>query len=102
MNAPVPLLLNHDYTRAIGKIEYDPAGRLQLTFTRDHALTRSQFFEVFGNCGVRIDAWEYFPGETEPRVARATILEWSVSPQPAMPDSAELIKTTGETRKPPE
>lgn len=82
---PIPLLLNHDHSRVIGRFEYDRGGCLVATFDREQALTCSQLFDALGHCGMRIDELEQRDGESEPRIIKATILEWSFCPAPAKP-----------------
>lgn len=80
---PIPLLLNHDHTKAIGKLEYDRTGELELSFTAGQELTRQQLFGVFGDCGIVVLEEVARGGVIV--VTRARILEWSFSPAPARP-----------------
>ena len=69
----IPILLNHDHSKApIGKVQ-PKEGRLLVTF-EDPGISRESFFSTFGNCGMRVIGWR------NELITIAEILEFSVSP----------------------
>lgn len=73
----LPILVAHDTSRPIGKVAVEEDGSLIVQLLPEHALTEEQFFETFGNCGVRILNFEYRGGVRH--ILTARLLEFSRS-----------------------
>ena len=83
-----PILLNHDHTRApIGHTEVESDGSLLVRFEGD-GVTRAQFFDIFGDCGVKVLEFAVngiATRDERERLIVVQILEWSRSNPRAEP-----------------
>lgn len=73
----IPILKNHDPAKVIGYLENDGAFR----FSPDCPdITRETLFDIFGNCGVRIEE-AHEDAEGELIIEHGRILAFSLSPK---------------------
>lgn len=82
MIVSAPILMNHDHqSMPIGMVEFVD-GRVQFRFASDARITREMAFNIFGNAGLVLEAFE--EGGVQ-YIRRGRILEWSlVAAQPAI------------------
>jgi hypothetical protein len=78
----IPILLGHDWTKPIGYIECVDGVDLSVVLSEDMRITQEMFFDIFGNCGVRIDEYE-IDGDVM-IIKRGTIMEFSLNGQRAL------------------
>lgn len=79
----IPILMNHDQTKPIGFVEVID-GALHVRFAEDVRITRDMAFQIFGDAGLQVLEATDEAGVMLIRHGR--ILEWSLCPQPAMPN----------------
>jgi hypothetical protein len=76
-----PILMNHDFTKAIGSVDVIN-GELHFRFATDVRITKDMAFGIFGNAGLQLLEASEEDGVMLIRSAR--ILEWSLSPLPTV------------------
>lgn len=87
--AEIPILRDHKaHEPPIGRFVVDGDGKFIVELFAGSELTMQQFFNVFGNCGGQMI--EAIDIDSQKRIKRFHIREFSVSPLPALsPHDAE-------------
>jgi hypothetical protein len=71
----VPILIDHDATRIIGRLDYEGSD-LVIEFMDGMNITKDMLFEAFGNIGgMAIE--QFFEGDRR-YIKKFKILEWSI------------------------
>lgn len=84
----VPILRNHDPSRAIGHVEVSSGGELVVSFSEEVKLSPEKACELFGGAGIRaLEVDRYGDGFV---LKKGTIVEFSISIEPAVSKDAEL------------
>lgn len=84
-NMNIPILINHDQSKPIGFVEVID-GAPHVRFADDVRITLDMAFQIFGDAGLQVLEATEEAGVMLIRHGR--ILEWSLCPQPAMPNVA--------------
>jgi hypothetical protein len=80
----IPILRDHDASKVIGVADTD-GGRITIKFSQDLRITKSMFFEIFGNAGVIVTDADG-DNEEEKIIRKAEIIEFSL---PALSKSVQ-------------
>jgi hypothetical protein len=76
MSRPIPILLNHDVNRVIGKATWND-GRLTVSMNEGHHLTKDQLYNMVGSVGIVITKQTF--NEGQPAVVEEfEVMEWSL------------------------
>lgn len=80
---PVPILVNHDYTKILGWVDFSGQHPI-IQIDRRHKLRREDLFRIFGEIGMRLlESEQWTDPDTRVQhecIIRAEVMEWSLCP----------------------